>query len=131
MKAKTARIAAIVSALLVLGGCGAVSGRHSAPSTSPADSIASGLVPIGAKEAGEFNDNVLIIFYDSTVGDAVLLDEVKRYGSEVIYEYGSFNAIAISLPKDKGGPHIDDAITHFGKVKGVLSIERDRIYHLD
>jgi hypothetical protein len=51
MKAKTARIAAIVSALLVLGGCGAVL--------------------------------------------------------------------------------LDDAVTYFGKVKGMLSVELDRIYHLD
>ena len=77
------------------------------------------------------SSNNLIIFYDSEIGNSYLLDAVKRSGAEILYKYENFNAIAISLPDSESGPDIDKAIAGFRKVKGVISVERDRIYHLD
>lgn len=74
-----------------------------------------------------YNPRVLIIYYDTKTGKAALLKAVKAYRAELIYDYHNFSAIAISLPKDKTA---DTAIPHFQKIKGVLSVQRDRIYKL-
>ena len=74
----------------------------------------------------EVNPHTLIISYDGKKGKARLLKAVKNYGAEIIYNYKNFNCIAIGLPKDNDA---NDAISYFSKVKGVTSVERDRIMH--
>lgn len=70
----------------------------------------------------------LIIYYDATTGDEVLLNAVKEFGAELIYEYKTLKGIAIKVPENKS---IDRAIAYFKKVKGVLSVNRDQIIKLD
>ena len=69
----------------------------------------------------------LIIMYDAEVGKDALLQAVKDYGAELLYDYRIISGIAIKIPE---GKHILEAIAYFSKVKGVTTVERDHIYHL-
>ena len=69
----------------------------------------------------------LIIMYDAEVGKDALLQAVKDYGAELLYDYRIISGIAIKIPE---GKHILEAIAYFSKVKGVIAVERDHIYHL-
>lgn len=65
----------------------------------------------------------LIIFYDSAIGKEKLLEAVKEYGSEVLYEYKNFNSIAVTVPP---GHTVSKTIRFYKKVRGVLSVSEDR-----
>lgn len=69
----------------------------------------------------------LIIMYDAEIGKETLLQAVKDYGAELLYDYRIISGIAIKIPE---GKHILEAIAYFSKVKGVTAVERDHIYHL-
>lgn len=69
----------------------------------------------------------LIIFYDIQTGSAPLLKAVKTSGATLVNEYKNLNGIAIR-PSSK--TKIEDAITYFKKVNGVLSVEQDRLLKL-
>ena len=69
----------------------------------------------------------LIIMYDAEIGKETLLQAVKDYGAELLYDYRIISGIAIKIPE---GKHILEAIAYFSKVKGVIAVERDHIYHL-
>ena len=69
----------------------------------------------------------LIIMYDAEVGKDALLQAVKDYGAELLYDYRIISGIAIKIPE---GKHILEAIAYFSKVRGVTAVERDHIYHL-
>ena len=69
----------------------------------------------------------LIIMYDAEIGKVTLLQAVKDYGAELLYDYRIISGIAIKIPE---GKHILEAIAYFSKVKGVTAVERDHIYHL-
>ena len=69
----------------------------------------------------------LIIMYDAEIGKETLLQTVKDYGAELLYDYRIISGIAIRIPE---GKHILEAIAYFSKVKGVTAVERDHIYHL-
>ena len=53
---------------------------------------------------------------------ASLKKEFAKYGAEILYEYKNINGFAIRIPKEKS---LEQAKTHFSKVKGVLSVEKD------
>lgn len=74
-----------------------------------------------------FTKNTLIVSYDADIGKEELLAAVKRMKCEVIYEYSIINAIAIRIPD---GANINKYIDKLSKVKGVIGVERDRIYKL-
>ena len=76
---------------------------------------------------GEYSPNTLIIKYDEAVGKEPLLEAIETYGAEVKYDYSLIPGMAIRIPD---GKDIHDAITFFRKVKGVTSVERDRIIRL-
>ena len=65
--------------------------------------------------------------YDTEIGKEPLQNAVKQYGAEIIYDYSIIPGMAIRIPE---GKDIHEAIEYFKKVKGVVSVERDRIYHL-
>lgn len=65
----------------------------------------------------------LIIFYDSAIGKEKLLEAVKEYGSEVLYEYKNFNSLAVTVPP---GHTVSKTIRFYKKVRGVLSVSEDR-----
>jgi len=70
-----------------------------------------------------FAPHTLIIHYDTETGKEPLLQAVKDYDAELIYDYRMINAIAIRVPDSVD---IHDAIRHFQQVKGVLQVSRDR-----
>jgi uncharacterized membrane protein YsdA (DUF1294 family) len=76
---------------------------------------------------GEFSPTTLIIMYDSDVGKQPLLEAVRKYKAEVIYDYSIIPGMAIRKPEDKT---LEEAIVMFRKVKGVTSVEKDRITRL-
>jgi len=90
--------------------------------TMPRDSL---LRRVGDGEM--YSPSTLIISYDTTVGKDSLLAAVERYQAELIYNYRIINAIAIRIPE---GTSIQDAITYFQAVPGVIAVNRDRIMHL-
>jgi len=88
------------------------------------DTISGDSVPdVRDLENEMFSPNTLIIHYDSQIGNAQLLKDVRDYGAEIIYNYRNINAIAIRIPD---GVDIHTAISHFSEVEGVLQVNRDR-----
>lgn len=75
-----------------------------------------------------FAPHTLIIFYDPAVGKQPLLKAVRKMEAEILYDYKNFNGMAVRMPDSI---RIEDAITRLRKVKGVLQVNRDRIYRLD
>ena len=69
----------------------------------------------------------LIVMYDAEVGKELLLKAIEEYGAKILYDYSIIPGIALEIPD---GTDIKDAIAYFKNVKGVTSVERDRIYHL-
>ena len=82
---------------------------------------------VTAEPEGEYSPNTLIIMYDEAVGKEPLLEAIETYGAEVKYDYSLIPGMAIRIPD---GKDIHDAITFFRKVRGVTSVERDRIIRL-
>ena len=52
---------------------------------------------------------------------------IKEYNAEIIYDYSIIPGMAIKIPD---GSDIKEAISYFRAVKGVVSVERDRIIRL-
>ena len=75
----------------------------------------------------EYSPNTLIIMCDQTVGKDPLYKAIKEYGAEIIYDYSIIYGMAVKIPD---GKLIEDAIEYFKTVKGVISVNRDRIMHL-
>ena len=76
----------------------------------------------------EYSKDVLIISYDEEIGKEPLRKAINKYNAEVIYDYRMINALAIRIPDpDK----MDEMIARFEKVKGVIQVSRDQVYHLD
>ena len=75
----------------------------------------------------EYSPNVLIIMYDTEIGKEPLAAAVRQYGAEIIYDYSIIPGMAIRIPE---GRTLEEAIAFFKKVDGVLTVEKDRIYHL-
>lgn len=69
----------------------------------------------------------LIIMYDEKTGKEPLLKALKDYNAEIIYDYDIIPGMAVKIPE---GSDIKDAIKYFRAVKGVVSVERDRIIRL-
>ncbi len=74
------------------------------------------------------NDKLLIVYYDTGVGCKPLIEAAKKYGSEIIYQYSTINAIALTVPDNM---NINEAIIYYQNTKGVLQVSRDQINHLD
>ena len=75
----------------------------------------------------EFAPDRLIVMYDESVGKEPLRKAVREYGAEIIYDYSIIPGMAIRIPE---GKDIVEAMSFFRGVRGVASVERDRIYHL-
>lgn len=65
----------------------------------------------------------LIIMYDASVGKQPLMKAVKAYGARLLYDYKIIKGIAISIPASRDETK---AINYFEKVRGVLSVIKDR-----
>ncbi len=64
---------------------------------------------------------------DAEIGKEPLRKAVKEYGAEIIYDYNIIPGMAIRIP---AGSDIRRAVAYFEKVEGVVSVQRDRVYHL-
>ena len=74
------------------------------------------------KKVEQRDTDTLILFYEVATPTAPLKKAFAEYGAEIIYEYKNFNGFAIKIPKEKS---LEEAKTHFSKLKGVLSVEKD------
>lgn len=72
--------------------------------------------------------HTLIVFYDATVGKRKLLKAVKKLKGTILYDYKNFNGIAASFPQNA---NINSVMATLRKVKGVLSVEQDKVLQLD
>ena len=75
----------------------------------------------------EHSPNVFLVMYDAEIGKDLLLKAIKEYKVEVIYDYNMINGMALKKPNNKP---LEETMTFFKKVKGVVSVEYDHVYHL-
>ena len=75
----------------------------------------------------DYTPDRLIIMYDEKTGKEPLLKALKDYNAEIIYDYNMIPGMAVKIPE---GSDIKEAIKYFKAVKGVVSVERDRIIRL-
>ena len=52
----------------------------------------------------KYSPNVLIIFYDSTIGKEPLLKAIEEYHATVIYDLKIMKSISIKIPENKANP---------------------------
>ena len=69
----------------------------------------------------------LIIFYDADTGSKPLINAAEKYGSQIIYKYENFNAIAVTVPEGKSQ---DNAVEYYKAVSGATSVQIDRTVQL-
>ena len=79
-------------------------------------------------DAKLYDPSTLIIHYDEKVGKRSLLKAAKKWGAKVVYTYSILPAVALRKP-DKWT--LDETIEKFKGVKGVLQVNRNRLYQLD
>jgi len=65
--------------------------------------------------------------YDAEVGKQPLLQAIKDYGCEVVYDYHFINGMALKKPNNKT---LEETMRHFGQVAGVVAVEYDHITRL-
>ena len=83
--------------------------------------------PIDHKYVPEHSANVFLVMYDAEIGKQPLLNAIKDYKVEIIYDYRMMSGMALKKPDDKT---LEETIAFFKRVKGVVSVEYDRVYHL-
>lgn len=84
--------------------------------------------PIPHEHVGEHSPSVFIVMYDRETGKEPLLQAIKDYKCEAIYDYSIIPGMAIKKPD---GKTLDETMRYFKGIKGVVSVEYDRVYHLD
>ena len=85
------------------------------------------LSPMPHEQVGEHSPSVFLVMYDAEVGKQPLLQAIKDYGCEIIYDYRIINGMALKKPSDKT---LEQTMQHFRQVKGVLTVEYDHITRL-
>jgi len=75
----------------------------------------------------EHSPHVFLVMYDAEVGKEPLQKAIKAYKCEVIYDYKIINGMALKKPESKT---LEETMHYFRGVKGILSVEYDRINHL-
>jgi hypothetical protein len=75
----------------------------------------------------EHSPDVILIMYDAKIGKEPLLEAIKEYKCEIIYDYGTINGMALKKPEDKT---LEETMQYFKKVKGVTNVEYDHIIRL-
>jgi len=83
--------------------------------------------PVEHGHVQEHSPSVLLVMYDAEVGKQPLLEAIKDYGCEIVYDYHMINGMALKKPDDKT---LDETMQHFRRIKGVLTVDYDYIYHL-
>lgn len=65
-----------------------------------------------------------LVYYDGIIGKDALFKAIEKTGSEVLYEYNNFNAIAIRVPLKKSAEKMQ---AYFEKVNGVVYLQEDQV----
>ena len=73
---------------------------------------------------GAYSPNTLIIMVDTLVGKGPLMEAIKEYGATLKYDYSLIPGVAIRIPE---GKTLQESIAYFKKVRGVVSVSKDRI----
>ena len=81
----------------------------------------------GQQVEHEHSPHVFLVMYDAEVGKEPLQKAIKDYKCEVIYDYKIIHGMALKKPENKT---LEETMHYFRGVKGVLSVEYDRINHL-
>jgi len=68
--------------------------------------------------------NIVIVFYDGTIGPNHLERTLQQEGCEIIYRYANFNAFAIKMKSEKTRRIIEET-------RGVLQVIDNQVIHLD
>ena len=76
----------------------------------------------------EHSPDVFLITYDAETGKEPVLKAIKKYKCEIVYDYHTFNGMALKKPEDKT---LEETMQYFRGVKGVLKVEYDHITRLD
>ena len=85
------------------------------------------LAPIKKDVLPEHSPNVFLVMYDTEIGKEPLLEAIKDYKVEIIYDYNIISGMALKKPEDKT---LEETMQYFKTVKGVASVEYDHVYHL-
>ena len=83
--------------------------------------------PIRNEHVPEHSPNVFLVMFDAEIGKELLLKAIQDYKVEIIYDYNMINGLALKKPDDKT---LEETMTFFRKVKGIVSVEYDHVYHL-
>ena len=75
----------------------------------------------------EYSPNTLIITVDTLIGKEPLYEAIEQYGATLKYDYNLIPGVAICIPD---GKTLEESIAYFKKVKGVASVNKDRITRL-
>lgn len=84
-------------------------------------------MPGKGKLGSEYSPNTLIIMVSEDVGKEPLYKAIKDYGATLKYDYSIIPGVAILIPEDTT---LEQGIAYFKKVKGVVSVNKDRITRL-
>ncbi len=76
----------------------------------------------------EHSPDVFLISYDAETGKDPVLKAIKKCRCEIVYDYHTFNGMALKKPEDKT---LEETMQYFRRVKGVLTVEYDYITRLD
>jgi|GEM_PF-5453025 len=76
----------------------------------------------------DVSPSTLIVYYNGRKVLKPLLRKLRRMHCTIIYQYNNFNALALRIPDCAD---IVDIMRRLEVTKGVLSVQRDRILHLD
>lgn len=82
---------------------------------------------IERKYVPEHSPNVFLVMYDAEVGREPLMKAIKEYNCEIVYDYRSFNGMALKKSEEKT---LEETMQYFRRVKGVLTVEYDHIIRL-
>lgn len=94
------------------------------PTHSPPTKTVTATSPQKSTQTSSMNKQVWILFYDPQIIDLnTLTQALKNTGSDVIYQYNNFNALAFS-----GDTNSKQTLE---KIKGVLAIHPDQKLQLD
>lgn len=72
--------------------------------------------------------SVLIIYYQDSAARKRLRKALKKLHCETLYTYHNFDALAVSIPHGANGL---DIARQLRKIRGVISVEPDRILQLN
>ena len=79
------------------------------------------------KSVPEYSPNVFLVMYDAEIGRGPLLQAIKEYKCEIIYDYSIINGMALKKPENKS---LEETMKDFRKIKGVIGVEYDHIMRL-